>query len=278
MKPREIFLAALHRQAVPRAAAGSATSVVTTDLMDQAGVWFPEAHLDARKMAALAETAVTVLGFDNIMPLFSVWHESAALGCEVDWGDRNHMPTGKPCCSSLDAELVIPRDFLLRPSRSAITLADAAGCGALPITKPPFVKPSAWRGSLPPVTPWPTAMSGREVASFARCLGLLRTIGDPPELACARYAEAVGVLGQRQPAVSRCAVLFYFTWNRTRRTLPQITLAEAAAEMIELRRQAKASGPYLTDLRCRIGPSTRAFPVHPASVTTADCQRYLDGL
>jgi len=55
MKPREIFLAALRRQAVPCAAAGSATSVITTDLMDQAGVWFPEAHLDAGKMAALAD-------------------------------------------------------------------------------------------------------------------------------------------------------------------------------------------------------------------------------
>ena len=116
MKPREIFLASLHRQPVPRLATGSATSVVTTDLMDHAGVWFPEAHLDANKMVALSETATTVLGFDNIMPLFSVWHESAALGCEVDWGDRSRMPTGKPCCSTMDADLAIPRDFLLRPS------------------------------------------------------------------------------------------------------------------------------------------------------------------
>ncbi|HEY5913663.1 MAG TPA: uroporphyrinogen decarboxylase family protein [Verrucomicrobiae bacterium] len=115
MTPREIFLASLHRQPVPRRATGSATSVVTTDLMDHAGVWFPEAHLDANKMVALSETAFTVLGFDNIMPLFSVWHESAALGCDVDWGDRSRMPTGKPCCPSLDADLAIPRDFLLRP-------------------------------------------------------------------------------------------------------------------------------------------------------------------
>jgi len=116
MKPREIFLASLHRQPMPRAATGSATSVVTTDLMNHSGVWFPEAHLDANKMVALSETAVTVLGFDNIMPLFSVWHESAALGCEVDWGDRSRMPTGKPCCSTMDANLAIPRDFLLRRS------------------------------------------------------------------------------------------------------------------------------------------------------------------
>jgi [methyl-Co(III) methanol-specific corrinoid protein]:coenzyme M methyltransferase len=115
MKPREIFLA--HCTATrPRVATGSATSVVTTDLTNHAGVWFPEAHLDANKMAALSETATTVLGFDNIMPLFSVWHESAALDCEVDWGDRGRMPTGKPCCSSVDANVAIPRDFLLRPS------------------------------------------------------------------------------------------------------------------------------------------------------------------
>ena len=37
--------------------------------------------------ARLAAAGCTVLGFDNVMPLFSVWHESAALGCEVDWGD-----------------------------------------------------------------------------------------------------------------------------------------------------------------------------------------------
>jgi methylthiol:coenzyme M methyltransferase len=116
MKPRAIFLASLHRQPVPRLATGSATSIVTTDLMNHAGVWFPEAHLDANKMVALSETATTVLGFDNIMPLFSVWHESAALGCEVDWGDRSRMPTGKPCCSTIDADFAIPRDFLLRPS------------------------------------------------------------------------------------------------------------------------------------------------------------------
>ena len=39
------------------------------------------------------------------------------------------------------------------------------------------------------------AMSGHEAASFGRCIELLRAVGDPPELACARYAEAVGVLG-----------------------------------------------------------------------------------
>ncbi len=114
------------------------------------------------------------------------------------------------------------------------------------------------------------ALSGREAASFARCLELLRAVGDPPELACARYAEAVRVLGNG--SLLSTSARFYLERHPT--TLPQITLAEAAVAMIELRRQAKASGPYLTDLRCRIGPFTKVLPVHPASVTTAAACAY----
>jgi MtaA/CmuA family methyltransferase len=122
MTAREIFLAKLHRQPGPRAATGSATSVITTDLMKEVGVWFPDAHLEAGAMATLAAASHTVLGFDNVMPLFSVLHESAALGCEVHWGDPSHMPTGKPCCASIDAPFAIPPDFLLKPS-CAVPLA-----------------------------------------------------------------------------------------------------------------------------------------------------------
>ena len=91
------------------------------------------------------------------------------------------------------------------------------------------------------------AVSGREAASFARCLELLRSVGDPPELACARYAEAVGILGNG--SLLSTAAQFYL--ERHPDTLPQSTLAEAAAEMIELRRKANASEAYLADLRYR---------------------------
>jgi hypothetical protein len=91
------------------------------------------------------------------------------------------------------------------------------------------------------------AMSGREAASFGRCLELLRSASDPPELACARYAEAVDILGNG--GLLSTAARFYL--ERHPDTLPQITLANAALEMIELRRKAEASEPYLADLRCR---------------------------
>ena len=116
MRPRDIFLAKLQRGAAPRPGIGSATSVVTMDLMDEAGIHFPDAHLDAQKMAVLAETSITVLGYDNVMPLFSVWHESAALGCEVDWGEKHRMPDcSKALCASIGDEIAIPSDLLTRP-------------------------------------------------------------------------------------------------------------------------------------------------------------------
>ncbi len=115
MQGREIFLAKLQRGGAPRVSVGSATSIVTTDLMDRVGVGFPEAHLEGEKMARLAAAGHTELGFDNVMPLFSVWHESSALGCKVDWGHRGRMPDGRPLCSSIEESFDIPRDFLKAP-------------------------------------------------------------------------------------------------------------------------------------------------------------------
>jgi len=115
MKPRDIFINALARKAVPRPATGSATSIVTMDLMEQAEAFFPEAHLDPKTMARLARAGATMLGFDNVMPLFSVWHESAALGCEMDWGAVDRMPDARqPLANSIDEVPLIPADLLSR--------------------------------------------------------------------------------------------------------------------------------------------------------------------
>jgi MtaA/CmuA family methyltransferase len=116
MRPRDIFMKSLKRQPVPRPATGSATSVVTMDLMEEVGVSFPEAHLDPEKMAARAAAGTTLIGFDNVMPLFSVWHESAALGCPVEWGDRSSMPACREhLYSNITDSIRIPGDLLERP-------------------------------------------------------------------------------------------------------------------------------------------------------------------
>ena len=116
MRPRDIFLAKVQRAAAPRVAVGSATSIATMDLMDKVGASFPEAHLDAEKMAALAGAGYTELGYDNVMPLFGVWHESAALGCKMDWGEKHRMPDSRHHLhEDINDQIVIPPDLLDRP-------------------------------------------------------------------------------------------------------------------------------------------------------------------
>lgn len=112
MKPKEIFMRALRRKPVPRPATGSATSVITVDLMKRAGFYFPEVHTDAEKMAGLAAAGYTEIGFDNVMPLFSVCHESVAIGCHEDWGEIDRMPDCRGGIYNIKDEFKIPDDFL----------------------------------------------------------------------------------------------------------------------------------------------------------------------
>jgi [methyl-Co(III) methanol-specific corrinoid protein]:coenzyme M methyltransferase len=114
-KPKEVFLKALSRNNTLRPATGSATSIVTIDLMKKAGISFPDAHLDSEKMAGLAAAGYTEIGFDNVMPLFSVWHESAAMGCKVDWGQVDRMPNCRTHLYKIGDTITIPKDLLNRP-------------------------------------------------------------------------------------------------------------------------------------------------------------------
>ncbi len=113
-----------------------------------------------------------------------------------------------------------------------------------------------------------------DAGAYTRALQLIEPTGDAIEIACSRYAAAFDIIGNGELLTAACR----FYKERHPDSLPQITLTQAASEMIELRRQNGASEPYLSDLRCRTKPFTEAFKVHPASVTTGDCQRWLDGL
>lgn len=136
---RRAFLNAVGRKPVEENIFGTGTSIVCRDLMDDMGVYFPDAHLDSEKMAALALAGHTILGFDVVMPLFSVCHEAAAMGCNVNWGSCDIMPeSGKPIFKDV-SDIKIPKDFLKRPGCAvplkAISLLkkqlgeDAAVCG-----------------------------------------------------------------------------------------------------------------------------------------------------
>ena len=92
MSPKRRFLAAMMGGPVDRIPVGNVVSVITVELMKIADSWFPDAHLNAEDMARLAATSHTELGYDTVMPIFSVTQEAAALGCEVNWGYPEMMP------------------------------------------------------------------------------------------------------------------------------------------------------------------------------------------
>jgi [methyl-Co(III) methanol-specific corrinoid protein]:coenzyme M methyltransferase len=71
---------------------GNVVSVATIDQMR----WLTpgsRAHTDPEVMAQLAAAGHMLLGYDTVMPVFSVTQEAFALGCEVDWGKADQMPT-----------------------------------------------------------------------------------------------------------------------------------------------------------------------------------------
>jgi MtaA/CmuA family methyltransferase len=137
---RQDFLQAITRQnTCGPPVFGTGTSIVCQELMEATESRLPEAHLDAEKMATLAMAGHTVLGLDVVMPLFSVCHEVAAMGCNVNWGGPAAMPEcGKPIFRD-EADIRIPDDLLKRPGCAAPLAAiallkqrlgdDAAVCG-----------------------------------------------------------------------------------------------------------------------------------------------------
>ena len=92
MSAKRRFLAALFGAPHDRVPVGNVVSVETVGLMEASGARFPDAHRGGAAMACLAAAGHEVLGYDTVMPVFSVTQEAEALGCRVDWGDPLMMP------------------------------------------------------------------------------------------------------------------------------------------------------------------------------------------
>lgn len=123
MTGRQRVLSALQRQPVDRTPACNPTSVATVELMDLVDAPFPEANRDPELMARLAATSYTELGFDSIMPVFSIIQESSALGCEIQWEEKDNWPTvrmTRPIWKEPE-DITIPKDFLTHPDAACVT-------------------------------------------------------------------------------------------------------------------------------------------------------------
>jgi [methyl-Co(III) methanol-specific corrinoid protein]:coenzyme M methyltransferase len=123
MTSRERVMAALRREPVDRTPVVNPTSIATVELMDLADAPFPDANRDPEKMARLAATGYTELGFDSIMPVFSIIQESSALGCKIQWEQKDNWPTVKmrePIWTDVD-DIRIPNNLLVHPDTVCVT-------------------------------------------------------------------------------------------------------------------------------------------------------------
>ncbi len=115
--PRNLFMSALlGGRRGERPPVGNPTSIACHDLMDAAGVSFPEAHLEAEAMARLALAGHQVAGFDVVMPEYSVLQEAAALGSEVNWGHCDMMPDTSQVPYADLGPIEVPENLLEKPS------------------------------------------------------------------------------------------------------------------------------------------------------------------
>ena len=122
MTSRERVIAGLNRQPVDRTPVCNPTSVATVELMDLVDAHFPQANRDPEMMARLAATGYTELGFDSIMPVFSIIQESSALGCVMQWEQKDNWPTVRmrePIWRDVD-DIEIPSNFLTHPDTACV--------------------------------------------------------------------------------------------------------------------------------------------------------------
>ena len=122
MTSRERVLAALRNEQTDRTPVCNPTSVATVELMDLVDAPFPQANREPELMARLAATGYTELGFDTIMPVFTIIQESSALGCKIQWEQKDNWPTVRmrePIWEDVD-DIVIPNDFLTHPDTQCV--------------------------------------------------------------------------------------------------------------------------------------------------------------
>jgi len=167
MKPRERVLAALAGRPVDRPPVANPTNVATVELMDLVDAPFPDACRDPELNARLAATGYTELGFDAIAPYFTIIQESSALGCEMQWEQKDNWPTvrmSRPIWKGPE-DVRIPKDFLThRDTRSVI--------GSIEMLKREYGREVAIIGKT--MGPWTLAYHVFGVENF-----LLMSIDDP---------------------------------------------------------------------------------------------------
>ena len=198
MTPRQRVLAALNRQPVDRPPVANPTNVATVELMDLVDAPFPDACRDPELAARLAAAGHYELGFDSVMPYFSIIQESAALGCDMQWEEKDNWPTvrmNRPIWKD-SRDVSIPSGFLEHPENVTITRS-------IQLLREELGDEVAIIGKT--MGPWTLAYHVFGVEPF-----LLMTVDDPQEVmrALAKLKEISVLFGEAQIAAGADALTF----------------------------------------------------------------------
>ena len=167
LTPKERTMRALAGEPVDRPPVTNPTNVATVELMDLVDAPFPDANRDPEMNARLAATGYTQLGYDAIMPYFTIIQESSALGCDMQWEGKDNWPTVRmtnPIWKTAE-DVHMPDDFISHRDNQAIT-------ESIRILKQEFGNEVAIIGKT--MGPWTLAYHVFGVEPF-----LLATVDDP---------------------------------------------------------------------------------------------------
>ena len=121
MTSRERVVNALHRREVDVAPVANPNSIITREMQDKVGAYFPEAHHNAEVMTELAMAGRTICGYDAVFPVYGAGtQEAGALGIDIDWGDPDNLPAILGHKWSHPDEIEVPDDFLDRLEISTV--------------------------------------------------------------------------------------------------------------------------------------------------------------
>ena len=198
LNSRERVMNALTGKLVDRPPVSNPTNVATVELMDLVDAPFPLACQEPELAARLAATGHTELGFDSVMPYFTIIQESSALGCDMQWEEKDNWATvrmANPIWKGPE-DVHIPKGFLEHRDNQAITKS-------IEILKRELGDEVAIIGKT--MGPWTLAYHVFGVESF-----LLMTVDDPDMvMRCLHGLKEISVLfGEAQIAAGADALTF----------------------------------------------------------------------
>lgn len=113
---RDRFLNTLKGKVVDKVPVLSVTQTGTVELMEKSGAFWPEAHFEAEKMAALALAGHTFAGLEAVRYPYCLTVLSESFGCGINRGTKEIQPSIKSNPFAKEPEkLELPPDLTEKP-------------------------------------------------------------------------------------------------------------------------------------------------------------------